>query len=73
MQLKKLVEIDLPENAREIAVATSYGDLRENAEYKYAKEHQRILYLRQEEWEDDIKYVKFDTTNVKIDCKDYYP
>ncbi len=57
-QLKKLTEIDIPENAREIAVATSYGDLRENAEYKYAKEHQRILYLRQEEMENDLQYVK---------------
>lgn len=67
-QLKKLMEIDIPENAREIAVAISYGDLRENAEYKYAKEHQRILYLRQEEMENDVKYVKghdFDGTSIE--------
>jgi transcription elongation GreA/GreB family factor len=57
-QLKKLTEIEIPENAREIAVARSYGDLRENAEYKYAKEHQRILYLRRDEMEADIKAVK---------------
>ncbi len=58
MQLKKLMEEEIPENAREIAVARSYGDLRENAEYKYAKEHQRILYRRQEEMEEDLKVVK---------------
>jgi transcription elongation GreA/GreB family factor len=57
-QFKKLMEVEIPENAREIAVARSYGDLRENAEYKYAKEHQRILYLRQEEMEADLKVVK---------------
>jgi transcription elongation GreA/GreB family factor len=57
-QFKKLTEIEIPENAREIAVARSYGDLRENAEYKYAKEHQRILYLRRDEMEADINAVK---------------
>ncbi|HAS81785.1 MAG TPA: hypothetical protein DCS43_03690, partial [Verrucomicrobia bacterium] len=43
---RKLMEIEIPDNAKEIAVARSYGDLRENAEFKYAKEHQRILYRR---------------------------
>lgn len=57
-QFKKLMEIEIPENAREIAVARSYGDLRENAEYKYAKEHQRILYLRRDEMEADLKVIK---------------
>ncbi len=56
-QLKKLVEEELPENSREIAVARSYGDLRENSEYKYAKEHQRILHCRQDEMESDLDAV----------------
>jgi len=57
-QFKKLIEEDIPENIREIAVARSYGDLRENAEYKYAKEHQRILYCRRDEMETDLGAVK---------------
>jgi len=57
-QFKTLMEVEIPENAREIAVARSYGDLRENAEYKYAKEHQRILYRRRDEMEEDLKAVK---------------
>ncbi len=57
-QFKKLMEVEIPENSREIAVARSYGDLRENAEYKYAKEHQRILYRRRDEIEEDLKIVR---------------
>jgi transcription elongation GreA/GreB family factor len=57
-QLKALVEDEIPANAREIAVARSYGDLRENAEYKYAKEQQRILYRRRDEIEGDLALVK---------------
>jgi transcription elongation GreA/GreB family factor len=57
-QLKKLVEEEIPANSQEIAVARSYGDLRENSEYKYAKEHQRILQRRQDELENDLKSVK---------------
>ncbi|MBT3192028.1 MAG: hypothetical protein HN341_05685 [Verrucomicrobia bacterium] len=57
-QLKTLVEVEIPANSQEIAVARSYGDLRENAEFKYAKEHQRILHRRQDELESDLKSVK---------------
>jgi transcription elongation factor GreA len=34
---------DIPANSKEIAFALSLGDLRENAEYKAAKEKQEIL------------------------------
>ncbi|MBN2302352.1 MAG: GreA/GreB family elongation factor [Lentisphaerae bacterium] len=57
-QLRILVEKEIPENSREIAVARSYGDLRENAEYKAAKEHQGILHRRRGEIECDLKEVK---------------
>lgn len=57
-QFKNLMEKEIPDNAKEIAVARSYGDLRENAEYKYAKEHQRILYLRRDEMEQDLEVVQ---------------
>jgi transcription elongation GreA/GreB family factor len=68
-QFRKLMEVEIPENAREIAVARSYGDLRENAEYKYAKEHQRILYLRRDETEQDLERVQgTDFVGFASDC-----
>ncbi len=42
-EFRKLVQEEIPNNAREIELARSYGDLRENAEYKAAKEKQRLL------------------------------
>lgn len=57
-QRRKLVEDDLPANSRDIAVARSYGDLRENFEYQSAKDTQRLLLLRQAELDADIKAVK---------------
>lgn len=57
-QFQHLMEVEIPENAREIGVARSYGDLRENAEFKYAKEHQRILYRRRDELEIDLENVR---------------
>src|SRR5207302_5262105 len=39
------------ENTKEIAVARSYGDLRENFEFKAAKEMQRVLMRRKSEME----------------------
>jgi len=49
--LEKLINKDIPENTREISVARSYGDLRENFEYKAAKDTQRLLLSRKSEFE----------------------
>jgi len=46
-----LIKKKIPENTREIAVARSHGDLRENFEFKAAKEMQRVLQRRQAEME----------------------
>jgi transcription elongation GreA/GreB family factor len=46
-----LVQKKIPANSKEIAVARSYGDLRENHEYKAAKEMQKILMRRKTELE----------------------
>ena len=45
----------IPANSKEIAVARSYGDLRENHEYKAAKEMQKILMRRKGELEVPIR------------------
>ncbi len=46
-----LVQKKIPANSKEIAIARSYGDLRENHEYKAAKEMQKILMRRKGELE----------------------
>ena len=50
-QLEKLINVDIPANSKEIAVARSYGDLRENFEYKAAKDMQRVLMARRADLE----------------------
>ncbi|MDR1429239.1 MAG: transcription elongation factor GreA [Spirochaetaceae bacterium] len=42
-QLQHIMDVEVPNNSKEIAFALSLGDLRENAEYKAAKEKQEIL------------------------------
>ena len=42
-QLTHIMDVEVPANSKEIAYALSLGDLRENAEYKAAKEKQDIL------------------------------
>jgi len=46
-----LISKKIPENTREIGIARSYGDLRENFEYKAAKEMQTVLMRRKAELE----------------------
>jgi transcription elongation factor GreA len=41
--LKHIIEVEIPENSKEIGVAMKKGDLRENAEYKAALEKQELL------------------------------
>ena len=41
--LRHLHEVEVPHNSREISEAIQHGDLRENAEYKAAKERQDML------------------------------
>lgn len=47
---RHLVEVEIPQNTRDIEFARGYGDLRENFEYQSAKDQQRILLARREEW-----------------------
>src|SRR5437667_8445583 len=50
----ELVEKKIPANSKEIALARSYGDLRENHEYKSAKEMQKLLMRRKGELESQL-------------------
>ena len=50
----ELVEKKIPANSKEIALARSYGDLRENHEYKAAKEMQKLLMRRKVELETQL-------------------
>ena len=43
IELKKLLNEDRPKIIEAIAEARSHGDLSENAEYQYAKEHQSLI------------------------------
>ncbi len=43
MELRHILENEIPENSKEIGFALSKGDLRENAEYKAALEKQEML------------------------------
>jgi transcription elongation GreA/GreB family factor len=71
-ELEELVNKKIPENSKEIGVARSYGDLRENFEFKAAKEMQAVLMRRKAELEralDRARGTAFaspDTTQVSI-------
>ena len=49
-----LVRVQIPQNREDIKIARSYGDLRENFEYKSAKDMQKFLNHRKAELEKDI-------------------
>ena len=54
----ELVNKTIPENIKEISVARSYGDLRENFEFKAAKEMQRVLGRRRSEMERELSLAR---------------
>lgn len=53
-EYEDLITKKIPENTKEIAIARSYGDLRENFEFKAAKEMQRVLMRRKSEMEQQL-------------------
>jgi len=64
-----LVQKKIPANSKEIAIARSYGDLRENHEYKAAKEMQKILMRRKVELEAQLVRARgTDFSNAKTDA-----
>lgn len=64
-EFDELVNKRVPENVKEISIARSYGDLRENAEFKAAKEMQRVLNRRRAETERELSLARgTDFSNV---------
>jgi transcription elongation GreA/GreB family factor len=68
LELIDLVSVQLPQNRDAIATAKEYGDLRENFEFKAAKEHKGFLDSRRKELEtmlNEIKPTDFTEFTVK--------
>lgn len=53
-ELETLVNVLQPKNREEIKIAREYGDLRENFEYKAAKQQEAVLRRQREEMERDL-------------------
>jgi transcription elongation GreA/GreB family factor len=71
-EYEELVNKKIPENSKEIGVARSYGDLRENFEFKAAKQMQAVLMRRKTELESNLhrargtSFENPDTSRVSI-------
>ena len=53
-ELDRLRKVERPKNIQDIAEAREHGDLRENAEYKAAKERQQFIDIRMAELEQKL-------------------
>ncbi len=67
-EYQELVHKKIPANSKEIAIARSYGDLRENHEYKAAKEMQKLLMRQKSDLEAQLVRSRgTDFANTKTD------
>jgi transcription elongation GreA/GreB family factor len=71
-EYEDLINRQIPQNTRDISIARDYGDLRENFEFKSAKEQQRVLLRRKSEMERELElsrgtnFEDVDTSKVAI-------
>lgn len=71
-EYEDLINRQIPQNTRDISIARGYGDLRENFEFKSAKEQQRVLLRRKSEMERELglargtNFEDVDTAKVSI-------
>lgn len=72
LEYEDLINRQIPQNTRDISIARGYGDLRENFEFKSAKEQQRVLLRRKSEMERELglargtNFEDVDVTKVNI-------
>jgi transcription elongation factor GreA len=65
--LSEILEVEVPANQKEIAYALSLGDLRENAEYKAAKEKQDELNAKVAKLKNEIERAQiFDKSTISV-------
>ncbi|MFN4174460.1 MAG: GreA/GreB family elongation factor, partial [Parachlamydiaceae bacterium] len=62
-RIKEIATIEMIDNAREIEAARALGDLRENSEYKFAKERRARLQGEMRRLSEDIKRARVITPN----------
>lgn len=54
-ELEDLVKVQIPQNKKDIQIAREYGDLRENFEYKSARQQQAVLLRLQAKYERELR------------------
>lgn len=63
--LEEIQNVEIPKNAKEISEAREQGDLKENAEYKAAREHQHYLTVTLSKLQEEInRAVIFDPSTI---------
>jgi transcription elongation GreA/GreB family factor len=55
---EELITKTIPQNTQEISIAREHGDLRENFEFKAAKDQQRVLMRRKAEMERELSLAR---------------
>jgi transcription elongation factor GreA len=67
-ELRHILEVEIPENSKEIGLAMSKGDLRENAEYNAALEKQELLKTNASRLQEELQKAQiFDASQVHAD------
>ncbi|MDC7235817.1 MAG: transcription elongation factor GreA [Spirochaetales bacterium] len=66
-ELKHILEVEVPQNSKEIGIAIEMGDLKENAEYKAGKEKQEALNIQVGKLKEGIEKAKvFDPSTLDL-------
>jgi transcription elongation GreA/GreB family factor len=56
--LEELIKVKIPQNKKDIQIAREYGDLRENFEYKSARQQQAVLLRLQSKYERELRHAR---------------
>jgi len=66
-ELKHILDVEVPQNSKEIGIAIEMGDLKENAEYKAGKEKQEALNIQVGKLKEGIEKAKiFDPSSLEL-------